>query len=66
MLRTYLRDELNLLLRDDILSMDEVLRAIEVGGMASFLDRAPTIETSVGGRSDAASTDAVMTVEVGG
>jgi adenosine deaminase len=65
MLRTYLRDELNLLMRHDILSMDEVLRAVEIGASASFLDRAPTIETSVAGRADPVRTDAVMTVEVG-
>jgi len=65
MLRTYLRDELNLLLRHEILSMDEVLRAIEVAAGASFLDRAPTIETSVGGRVGPASTDAPIPVGVG-
>jgi hypothetical protein len=65
MLRTYLRDELNLLMRHDILSMDEVLGAVEIGASASFLDRAPTIETSVGGRTDPSRSDAVMTVEVG-
>ena len=65
MLRTYLRDELNLLMRHDILSMDEVLRAVEIGVSASFLDRAPTIETSVGARPDAASLDAPIPVEAG-
>jgi len=65
MLRIYLRDELNLLLRHEILSMDDVLGAVEVGAAASFLDRAPTIETSVGSRSDGGSTDAAIRVEVG-
>ena len=37
MLRRYLRDELNMLMRHDILSLDEVQRAIEVGEEASFL-----------------------------
>jgi len=37
MLRSYLRDELNMLMRHDILSLDEVHRAIEVGEEASFL-----------------------------
>jgi adenosine deaminase len=65
MLRTYLRDEMNLLMRHEILSLDEVLAAIEVGEQASFLDRAPTIETSVNGRSERSDTDAAMRVEVG-
>ncbi|MEO7267117.1 MAG: adenosine deaminase [Candidatus Limnocylindria bacterium] len=50
MLRTYLRDELNLLLRHDILDMDGVARVVQIGEEASFLDRAPTIETSVSSR----------------
>jgi adenosine deaminase len=53
MLRTYLRDELHLLLRNEILSLGEVERAIEIGAEASFLDRAPVIASSVrrsGGR----------------
>ncbi|MGH2380501.1 MAG: adenosine deaminase family protein [Candidatus Limnocylindria bacterium] len=65
MLRIYLRDELNLLLRHEILSMGEVLQAVEVGAASSFLDRAPTIETSVGSRTDGGSTDAAIRVEVG-
>ncbi|MEJ7803183.1 MAG: adenosine deaminase [Candidatus Limnocylindria bacterium] len=65
MLRTYLRDELNLLLRHDILSMDEVLRAIEVGVSASFLDRAPTIERSLGRRAERVLPDAGIPVEMG-
>ena len=47
MLRSYLRDELNLLLRHEILSEDEVLRVIETGHQASFVDRAPAIERVV-------------------
>jgi adenosine deaminase len=47
MLRSYLRDELAMLMRHDILSLDEVRRAIAVGERASFLDRAPVIESSV-------------------
>jgi len=54
MLRSYLRDEMNLLMRYDILSLDEVLHALDVGERASFLDRAPTIETSVTNRQVAA------------
>src|SRR5687767_14936036 len=65
MLRTYLRDELNLLMRHGILSMEEVREAVEVGSRASFLDRAPIIETSVGPRSEGASVDAAIPVEVG-
>ncbi len=65
MLRSTLRSELNLLLRHRILSLDEVRRAIEAGERASFLDRAPLIETSVAGRGDARSATAAIPVEVG-
>ena len=65
MLRSYLRDELNMLMRHDILSFEEVLRALEVGERASFLDRAPTIETSVAGRAEPGTDDAAIPVEVG-
>nr|MBA2634529.1 hypothetical protein [Chloroflexota bacterium] len=66
MLRSYLRDEFNLLMRHDILSLEQVERAIEVAEQASFLDRAPTIETSVSSRGDAGLADAPMPVEVAG
>ena len=65
MLRSYLRDELNLLMRHDILSLEEVLAAIEVGERASFLDRAPTIETSVASRAERSEDDAPIPAEVG-
>jgi adenosine deaminase len=48
MLRSYLRDEFAMLMRHEILSLDEVQRAIEVAQQATFLDRAPVIESSVG------------------
>jgi len=66
MLRSYLRDEFNLLMRHDILSLEQVERAIEVAEQASFLDRAPSIETSVSSRGDAGLADAPMPVEVAG
>jgi len=66
MLRSYLRDEFNLLMRHDILSLEQVERAIAVAEEASFLDRAPTIETSVTSRDDARPADAPMPVEVAG
>jgi adenosine deaminase len=65
MLRSYLRAELNLLLRHEILDLDEVKRAVAVGERASFLDRAPAIETSVAGRLEGAVTGAPIPVEVG-
>ena len=49
MLRTHLRDELLLMLRKDVLSVEEIVRAVEVGHEAAFLDRAPIIESSVSG-----------------
>ncbi|HEX2767413.1 MAG TPA: amidohydrolase family protein [Candidatus Limnocylindria bacterium] len=49
MLRSSLRDELLFLLSHGILDLDEVRRAVDVGHASSFLDRAPTIESSVTG-----------------
>ena len=40
MLRSYLRDEIDLLLRKEILSHDEVLASLETARSASFVDRA--------------------------
>ena len=65
MLRSYLRDELAMLMRQEILSLDEVRRAIETGERASFLDRAPVIETSVSGRETGGNGHAPIPVEVG-
>jgi adenosine deaminase len=44
MLRSYLRDEFALVLRNEMMSIDEVRRAIETGHQASFLDPAPPVE----------------------
>jgi adenosine deaminase len=65
MLRTYLRDELLLLLRHEILTLDEVQRAIDVGAEASFLGRAPVIESSAGKRGTDGNGHAPIPVEVG-
>ena len=66
MLRSYLRDELAFLMRHEILSLDEVRRVIEIGSEATFLDRAPVIESSVSRRDGAGNGRAVIPVEVGG
>jgi hypothetical protein len=73
MLRSMLRDELKLLLRHEILDLDEVRRAIAIGRDASFLDRVPVIESSVGDRdagafddgADGADSHAAIPVEAG-
>jgi len=65
MLRSYLRAELNLLLRHEILDLDEVVRAIETGERSTFLDRAPALETSVAGRSESTDRAAPIAVEIG-
>jgi adenosine deaminase len=65
MLRSYLRDELAMLMRHDVLSLEEVRQAIETGERASFLDRAPVIETSVAGRDSGGNGHAPIPVEVG-
>ena len=66
MLRSYLRNELQLLMRHDILSLDEVEAAIRIGSEASFLDRVPSIETSVSGRAGGGNGRAAMPVGAGG
>jgi adenosine deaminase len=65
MLRSYLRDELGLLMRNEILSLDEVREVIGVGSEASFLDRVPIIESSVSGRAQGGNGHAAIPVEVG-
>jgi adenosine deaminase len=44
MLGSYLRDEVALLLRHGILSLDEVTEALDTGYRASFVDRVPSAE----------------------
>jgi adenosine deaminase len=62
MLRSYLRDELLMLLRHEILSLDEVQRAIRIGFEATFLDRVPTIDSSVRGRDGAGNGRATLPI----
>jgi len=64
MLRTYLRDELNLLMRHEILSLEEAERAIQTGEQASFLDRAPANASSVTARDGGGNGHAAIPVEV--
>jgi adenosine deaminase len=66
MLRSYLRDELAMLMRHEVLSLEEVHRAIETGQRASFLDRAPVIRSSVGRRRAGGNGHAAIPVEVAG
>jgi adenosine deaminase len=65
MLRSYLRDELNMLLRHEILSLSEVGEAIQTGHEATFLDRVTTIESSVAGRLGGADGRTPIAAEVG-
>ena len=65
MLRSYLRDELQLLMRNEILSLEEAQRTIDVAAEASFLDRAPTIESSVTGGHGGANGRATIPVGAG-
>jgi adenosine deaminase len=65
MLRSYLRDELALLMRHDILSLEEAQRAVDIGAEASFLDRAPIIDSSVSGRDGGMPSLAAMAAGVG-
>jgi adenosine deaminase len=63
MLHSYLRNELNLLLRNEILSLDEARGAIRRGHEASFLPRPPTVE---GALADRPAEAAPIAVEIGG
>jgi adenosine deaminase len=65
MLRSYLRDELLMLMRHDVLSLEEVQRALQTGADASFLDRAPVIESSVTGRDEGGSGRAALPIGAG-
>ena len=65
MLRSYLRDELHLLMRHGILSLEEAQRTIEVAAEATFLDRVPTIDSSVGGRDGATNGRAALPIGAG-
>ena len=65
MLRTTLRNELNLLLRHEILSLDEVRQTIETAHRASFVDRAPTLEPTPLPLDGHLSTDAPIRVGAG-
>jgi adenosine deaminase len=64
MLRSYLRAEIQLLLRNEILSVAEAERVIDVGTHATFLDRAPVIDSSVTAQRGS-NGRAVIPVEVG-
>ena len=65
MLRTTLRNELNLLLRHEIMSLDEVRQTIETAHRASFVDRAPTLEPTPLPLDGHLSTDAPIGVGAG-
>ena len=65
MLRSYLRAEYQLVLRHDILSIDEIDEVIRTGHEASFLDRVPTIDSSVTGRDRVLEARAGITVGAG-
>jgi adenosine deaminase len=65
MLRTYLRDELLMLMRHEVMTLDEVRHAIAQGAEATFLDRAPVIESSISRREPGGNGHAAIPVEVG-
>jgi adenosine deaminase len=66
MLRSTLRNELNLLLRNEIMSLDEVRLAIATAHRASFVDRAPIVEPTVLPLDGHAGHDAPIGVGAGG
>jgi adenosine deaminase len=68
MLRSYLRDEVALLLRNEILTFDEVSRALETAHRASFVDRTPVIgrpvQTDQNGAAPGERASAAIALEV--
>jgi len=65
MLRSYLRDELQLLMRHEILSLDEAYEAIRIGEQATFLDRVMPVGPATSGRTGSGNGRASVAVEVG-
>jgi adenosine deaminase len=64
MLRSYLRDEIAFLMRHEILSLEEVERALATARRASFLDRAPVPGRPTPGRHDGGNGRAAIALEV--
>jgi adenosine deaminase len=64
MLRSYLRDEIALLLRHEILSFDEVERTLETARDAAFLRLSPVPGRSDDGRDGATNRHAAIALEV--
>jgi adenosine deaminase len=64
MLRSYLRDEIALLLRHEILSFDEVQRTLETARDATFLRLSPVPGRSDDGRDRATNRHAAIALEV--
>jgi len=64
MLRSHLRDEMALLLRTEIMSLDEIVRAIETAHSASFLDRLAPSPDGRGDRGFTADAHAPIALEV--
>jgi adenosine deaminase len=63
MLRSYLRDEVALLLRHEILSFDEVLGALRTADEASFVGR-PTVPRGRNGQGNGQTAHAAIALEV--
>jgi adenosine deaminase len=64
MLRSYLRDEIALLLRHEILGFDEVLSALQTADQASFVGRAPLPAGARNGKGGRAINNAAIALEV--
>jgi len=64
MLGSHLRDEVALLLRTEIMSLDEIVRAIETAHSASFLDRLAPSPDGRGDRGFTADAHAPIALEV--
>jgi adenosine deaminase len=64
MLRSYLRDEIAMLLRKDILTMDEVRQAMDTADRATFVGRAPVPGGSRNGNGARRGNRAAIALEV--
>jgi adenosine deaminase len=64
MLRSYLRDEIAMLLRQEILSLEEVRRALDTATRASFVGKAPVPGGARNGNGSRPATGAAIALEV--
>ena len=64
MLRTHLRDELALMLRNEMMTLDEIRRAVETAHRASFVAGDPPLDDRLGDEHEGSSNHAPIALEI--